>query len=1028
MFRALPSVPDHPALETEILAWWEERGTFEKLRKLNRGGPRFSFFDGPVTANKTLGVHTAWGRALKDVFQRYKALRGFDQRYQNGFDCQGLWIEVGVEKSLGLNSKREIEEYGLEKFAAACREVVVKSAEDLTRGSKRLGQWMDWGNDYFTFSDTNIEYIWRFLQIVNEKGWLYVGHRSTEWCPRCGTSLSQHELSQAGVYQDRADPSLFVRFPLRERAGEALVAWTTTPWTLPANVAAAVKPDAEYGRRDNGQWVAVTRYPGERFEETLRGADMVGWRYEGPFDTLRPGSEVDHRVIPWDEVSLEEGTGIVHIATGAGQEDFALGQEHDLPVLSPVDEMGRFYPEYGWLHGLSTAEAADQIVGDLKERGVLVEAGLYEHRYPHCWRCDTPLIWRVADDWMISVEEVRSQLLEANDTIAWTPAYMGKRMADWLRNMGDWNISRRRYYGLPLPFYPCSCGHLNVIGSKAELAERATSGMEQLEELHRPWIDRVTIRCEACGEEGVERVSEVGDVWLDAGIVPFSTLGWQNPEWKEGGYATGASKGLSSADLPDHAYWEQWFPADWVSEMREQIRLWFYSQLFMSVALVGKAPFRTVLGYEKMLDEHGREMHGSWGNLIPAEEAFERMGADVTRWQYCDQPPDRNVLFGYGPGHEAKRKLLTLWNCVSFFVTYAQIEGFAPRFADLESGRPTQALRSLDRWLLARVQEFVDEATEAYESFMTVNVIRAFETFLDDVSNWYVRRNRRRFWDGDEAAFNSLWYALVQSLRVMAPVLPFLTEHLWRELAAPLEGAAESIFLAGWPEPSQRLRDAAILEEVAAGRRVAELARSARQQAGIKLRQPLRRLVVATGDPGRRALVSRQVEDLAGELRVKEVEIATTPREVAELRATPRLDLVGPRYGPNLPELRRLLSEGSFELTDGTLRAGGFVLGRGEFTLDYAPRDGWAVEHEDEYVVAVDTRLDEELILEGRVYDFIHTVQRLRREAGFEVTDRIVLTVSEKERELLAHEDWIKSETLATAIEEGEEISVRKDE
>jgi isoleucyl-tRNA synthetase len=538
----------------------------------------------------------------------------------------------------------------------------------------------------------------------------------------------------------------------------------------------------------------------------------------------------------------------------------------------------------------------------------------------------------------------------------------------------------------------------------------------------------VKIRCEACGNEEVERVTEVGDVWLDAGIVPFSTLGWQNPEWKKAGYATGASKGLSGADLPDHSYWEQWFPADWVSEMREQIRLWFYSQLFMSVALVGRAPFRSVLGYEKMLDEHGREMHGSWGNLIPAEDAFARMGADVMRWQYCQQPPDRNVLFGYGPGHEAKRKLLTLWNCVSFFVTYAAVEGFRPRFADLEGWSRADGLRPLDRWLLARVQEFVDEATDAYETFMTVNVVRSFEVFLDDVSNWYVRRSRRRFWDGDEAAFRTLWYALVQSLRVVAPVLPFLTEHLWRELAAPLEGAPESIFLAGWPESSVRLRDTAILEEVAAGRQVAELARSARQQAGIKLRQPLRRLVVATGDRGRRALVSRQVEDLAGELRVKEVEIAESPVEVAELRATPRLDVVGPRYGPNLPELRRLLSEGSFEVSNGTLRAGAFVLARGEFTVNYAPREGWAVEHEDEYVVAVDTRLDEELILEGRVYDFIHAVQRLRREGGLEVTDRIVLTMPESMRDLLAHEDWIKSETLATAVEEGVELSVRKQE
>ncbi|MGZ4440987.1 MAG: class I tRNA ligase family protein, partial [Gaiellaceae bacterium] len=580
-FQPLPKQPDHPSLELEILKVWEDESTFEQLRDRNAGGRHWSFVDGPVTANKKLAIHTAWGRTLKDVFQRYKAMQGFDQRYQNGFDCQGLWVEVGVEKSLGLNSKREIEEYGLDKFARKCRELVVWSANELWRGSKRLGQWMDWGNDYFTFSDANIEYIWRFLKIVHGRGWLYVGHRSTEWCPRCGTSLSQHELSQSGVYQDRADPSLYVRLPLLDRHGEALVIWTTTPWTLPANVAAAVKPDAEYGRRDDGDWVAVARYPDDTFEERLRGDELVGWRYEGPFDTLEPGRAVEHRVIPWDEVTLEDGTGIVHIAPGCGGEDFELGRELGLPVLTPVDEAGRFYPEYGWLHGSSTGDAADQIVGDLKERGLLVEAGLYEHRYPHCWRCDTPLIFRIADDWFISVEEVRPQLITANAEVEWTPAYFGKRMEDWLQNMGDWNISRRRYFGLPLPIWTCSCGHSTVIGSTAELAERATAGIDQLEELHRPWVDNVTIRCEACGNEDVHRIPEVGDVWLDAGIVPFSTLGWQNETWVDGGYATGASAGLSGADLPDHAYWEKWFPADWVSEMREQIRLWFYSQLFM---------------------------------------------------------------------------------------------------------------------------------------------------------------------------------------------------------------------------------------------------------------------------------------------------------------------------------------------------------------------------------------------------------------------------------------------------------------
>src|SRR5580765_1912689 len=601
MFDLLSEKPDSGALELAVLDRWEREATFEALRERNRGGPKWSFTDGPVTANKKLAVHTAWGRTLKDVFQRYKALKGFDQRYQNGFDCQGLWIEVGVERQLGFNSKREIEDYGLEEFAARCREVVVWSAEELTRGSIRLGQWMDWGDDYFTFSDTNIEYIWGFLKIVSERGWLYMGHRATAWCPRCGTSLSQHELTQGGVYQDKSDPSLYVRLPLLERPGESLVVWTTTPWTLPANVAAAVHPEGEYGLRENGEWVLAARYPNDTFVRRVKGTELVGLRYQGPFDNLAPGAGFEHRVVPWDKVDLEQeqGTGIVHIAPGAGPDDFELGRSLGLAMLAPVDESGRFYDDYGWLHGLSTVEAADQIVGDLAERGFLVESGTYVHPYAHCWRCDTPVIYRLSDDWFIGVEEIRPKLLEENAKVLWVPEYMGKRMDDWLRNMGDWNISRRRYYGLPLPFYPCACGHLNVIGSKEELRERALEGFDQLEELRRPWIDWVPIRCEACGER-VERIVEVGDVWLDAGIVPFSTLGWQNPEWVEQGYGTGAARGLTTADLPDNDYWEQWFPADWVSEMREQIRLWFYSQLFMSGVLVGRSPFKRVLGYEKM--------------------------------------------------------------------------------------------------------------------------------------------------------------------------------------------------------------------------------------------------------------------------------------------------------------------------------------------------------------------------------------------------------------------------------------------
>jgi isoleucyl-tRNA synthetase len=1008
-FEPLPRVPDHPGLERDVLELWERERTFERVRDANRSGPAFSFIDGPVTANKTLGVHTAWGRTLKDVFLRYKALRGYDQRYQNGFDCQGLWIEVGVERQLGFNSKREIEEYGLERFAEKCREVVVWSSAELTRGCKRLGQWMDWGSDYFTFSDTNIEYIWRFLKVVHERGWLYLGHRSTEWCPRCGTSISAHEL--AGSYVERADPSLYVRLPLVDRPGESLVVWTTTPWTLPANVAAAVQPAAEYGRRDGGEWVAAARYPDEELADRRPGSELVGWRYEGPFDDLPPGAAVEHRVIPWDDVSLEEGTGIVHIAPGCGAEDFELARLHGLPVLTPVDESGRFYDDYGWLHGLSTAEAAEQIVGNLEERGRLVESGLYEHRYPECWRCHTPLIFRISDDWFISVAEIREPMRRANAEVSWTPDYMGKRMDDWLVNMGDWNISRRRYYGLPLPFYPCPCGHLNVVGSRRELEERALGGLDGLVELRRPWIDRVPIRCEECGE-AVERILEVGDVWLDAGIVPFSTLGWQNPEWIDGGYATGASRGLSNADLPDHSYWEKWFPADWVSEMREQIRLWFYSQLFMSVALTGRAPFRRVLGYEKLLDQHAREMHGSWGNMIDAEDAFERMGADVMRWQYCAQPPSQNLLFGYGPAHEIKRRLLTLWNSVSFLVDYANIESWRPDWRAVE---PTGDLEGLDRWLVERTHRFVAEATDAYESYLTVRVIGAFETFVDDVSNWYIRRSRRRFWDGDARAFAALWFALVQAVRVIAPVMPFLAEHLWQNLVrrADAGAAPDTVFLAGWPDPGAPTDDQ-LLSDIAEVRRVVELGRQARSASKLTFRQPLRRLVIQGANGA-----SRHADEIRDELRVKEIEFG--PVEAVEVRVRPNLPLLGPKLGGALADVRRALADGQWEqLPDGKVRVAGRMLEPEEVLVERRAPEGWAIAEADGLTVALVTTIDDELRLERRVLDRIHELNSRRKDAGLELTDRIRVTLPRADEDLLEHADWIARETLAVAVDVGD--------
>jgi isoleucyl-tRNA synthetase len=1002
-FTPLPRIPDHPALEREVLALWDAEGTFERLREQNRGGERFSFIDGPITANNPMGVHHAWGRTLKDVFQRYKAMRGFEQRYQNGFDCQGLWVEVEVEKALGLDSKRDIESYGLAEFAARCRERVAEFAEVITEQDRRLGRWMDWDNDYYTFSDTNIEYIWRFLKTTHERGWLYKGHRSTHWCPRCGTSLSQHEQAGEENYKELEHPSLFVRFPLRGRDGESLVVWTTTPWTLPANVAAAVKPDAEYGLRDGGWSLAAT---GEEYDDVARGEELVGLEYDGPFDDLPAQHGVTHRVIPWEDVSLTEGTGIVHIAPGAGTEDFELSRVHGLPVISPIDESGTMVAGFGAFEGLSTDEVEQPVIESLRERGLLAGAGRISHRYPICWRCKTPLVFRVVDDWFISAEEIRQPLLDANATVEWTPSFYGKRMDDWLRNMGDWNISRKRYFGLPLPFYPCDCGHLNVIGSRRELETRATAGLDELLELHRPWIDEVPISCEACGKE-VRRIPEVGDAWLDAGIVPFSTLGWENDEPTPAGYATGASRGLSGADLPHHGYWEEWFPAEWISESREQIRLWFYSMSFMSVTLVGRAPYERVLAYERVRDESGREMHKSTGNAIEATEALEQMGADIVRFMFCEQVPSQNINFGYGPAHEIKRRLLTFWNCARFFVDYANVSPEADA-GDLEP---------LDRWLLARTEQLVAETTDAYERYWTPDVVASFEAFVDDLSNWYIRRSRRRFWNGDAAALATLRAALLRSLLVIAPVMPFLSEHLWRVLRS--DDQPGSIFLARWEDAAER--DQQLLDDVAETRRVVELGHQARGDAGIKLRQPLRRAYVRGADGA-----ASHSGELGEELNVKEVVFDDGPVVRSQLK--PNLPALGPRLGPRLPAVKAALEAGDYEeLESGGVRVAGEELGPDEVLHgEGAAVEGFAIAQNGAVSVALDTTLDDELVREGRVRELVHNLNALRREAGLDLTDRIVVTLGPEEADLADDEEWIKSETLALEVRAGDALAIVK--
>ncbi|MEO0077925.1 MAG: class I tRNA ligase family protein, partial [candidate division WOR-3 bacterium] len=667
MFQPVPRQPNHQEIELRVLEFWQQRKVFRQLMERNQKGqdrPKFRFLDGPITANGPMGVHHAWGRTYKDLFQRYHAMLGHNQRFQNGFDCQGLWVEVEVEKELGFKSKKDIEALGIDRFVERCRQRVLKFAAIQTSQSVRLGQWMDWDNSYYTMSEENNYCIWYFLKRCHERGLIYEGTDVMPWCARCGTAVSDMEIATEG-YRELTHKAVFLRFPLLATSSpEYLLVWTTTPWTLTANVAAAVHPELVYvrARKDGAVYILaepLLRVLGSaEVLERLPGTELVGRRYQGPFDELEPQRGVEHRVVPWDEVSAAEGTGIVHIAPGCGKEDFLLGKEHGLAVIAPLDEDGTFRPEFDWLSGRDAQEVAHDIFQNLEQKGMLFRVEDYTHRYPVCWRCGEELVFRLVDEWFIAMGPLREEIMESARQVRWIPEFGLERELDWLRNMADWCISKKRYWGLALPIYRCTCGWFDVLGSRDELKARAVAGWDRFEghTPHRPWVDEVKIRCEKCGEP-VSRIRDVGNPWLDAGIVPFSTTGY----------------------LTDRGYWQQWFPFDFITEsFPGQFRNWFYAILAMSTVLERCAPIKTVLGYATMKAEDGREMHKSWGNAIAVDEAVERMGADVMRWMFVRQNPSQNLLFGYTGAREVERKLLTLWNVYSFFVTYANIDGFIP--------------------------------------------------------------------------------------------------------------------------------------------------------------------------------------------------------------------------------------------------------------------------------------------------------------------------------------------------------------
>jgi isoleucyl-tRNA synthetase len=1016
----LDQTPNFVTLEQEILDWWEANGTFDALRQQVAGGPVFRFLDGPITANNPMGVHHARGRSLKDTFLRYKTLRGYTSHFRNGFDTQGLWIEVEVERELGFGSKRDIERYGLQEFSERCKDRVRRFAARITEQSRRLGQWMDWDNSYYTHTDGNIVGIWRFLKTCHEAGWIYRSHLVMPWCPRCGTSLSEHELS--GSYREMEHRTVIVGWPLLDEPERRLLAWTTTPWTLAANVAVAVDPDAEYcdvrlpGRpglyilaRDR---VSAVLPEDAEVVRSYRGSELIGQKYDTRLD-LPVQQGVRHPVIAWPDVDVAEGTGLVHIAPGCGREDFGLATPNHLDVLAPIDEEGKYVEGYGWLTGGVALDMAEDIIDWLSGRGVLFTSGTIVHSYPVCWRCKHELVFRLVDEWFINTDPVRPRLLRAADGVQWDPPSIGRRMADWLTNMGDWCISRRRYWGLPLPFYPCpQCNELTVVGSREELERLAgKDAVDRVPELHRPWIDAIQIECPRCGGR-VSRITEVGDVWLDAGIVPYTTLGY----------------------FDDREAWQRQYPAEWVTEMAEQVRLWWYSMLFMGVTLRDESPYERVLAYERVVSEEGTTFSKT-GTMIEFDEAAARIGADAIRYLFAAQNPASEVRFGFNLGHEVHRRLLTFWNCCSFFTTYAaldrpRLDGVSPAPEDMEP---------LDRWLLARTQAFVTGATAAMDAYRAQDVTRLFEGFVDDVSNWYIRTNRHRFWkaanqDDQRSAYWALYTALRTATQVMAPVLPFLTEHIWQHLVRPIdESASTSVHLAGWPASLGGWADAELLDQVAAVRRIVDAGRQIRTSSNLRIRMPLKTLLVAGGE--REAGALRRFEQVVQrELNVRHVETTGVER----LRSR-RVELDPRKAGPSLgrrfpvvrallealdrPAMERLAEEVRSAAQDGRVMVGPEEVPMEALALvDTAP-EGLVIASADGLVVALDVRLDPDLVIEGTVRDLIRQVQVLRKEVGLRVEQRIALGVEADSaglREAVERfREPLMAETLALALELG---------
>jgi isoleucyl-tRNA synthetase len=1002
-----------PDIEQQVLARWRERDVFAESLTRRADGPRWGFYEGPPTANGAPGTHHVLSRVFKDIFPRFRTMRGYRVERKAGWDCHGLPVELAVEAELGMTAKADIERYGIAEFNARCREKVLSHVEDWNRLTERIGFWIDLDDAYKTLDPGYVESVWWALKEIDKRGLLYEKLKVVPYCTRCGTTLSSHELGQPDVYRDVVDPSVYVRLPVttpagRAQVGDELLVWTTTPWTLVSNAAVAVDPDLIYvrARTPEGpvQIVAVAlveKVLGESAEvlERFPGEELVGAGYEPPFPFI-PSEAYGprgHTVLPADFVTAEDGTGLVHTAVAFGETDFRLGEQQGLTVVNPVRTDGTYDERIGPYAGRWVKDVDEDLIKDLRARDRVLRAEPYEHSYPHCWRCHTPLIYYAKPSWYIATSQIKDRLLGANETVTWYPEHVKHgRFGKWLEGNVDWALSRERYWGTPLPVWRCEEGCTRVVGSLRELHD--LSGVE-LTDPHRPFVDDVTFPCENCGQD-MHRVPEVIDVWFDSGSMPFAQF---------------------HAPHEDLEHFEERFPADFICEALDQTRGWFYSLLAISALLFDRSPYQNVVCLGLILDEQGRKMSKSLGNTVEPWEIINRYGADAFRWYFfTSKLPWDGYRFSVETIGEAVRQfLLQLWNTYGFYVLYANASESGS--AKPGAGHPEEPTE-LDQWVLSRLSATVETVTERLNEFDATFGGRAIQEFVDELSNWYVRRSRRRFWDGDPAAFATLRECLVTVAKLLAPFTPFIADEIYDNL----DGAEPSVHLCDFPEPGPR--DQELEEAMAVARETVRRGLAARGQAKIKVRQPLRAaVVVATGRE--REAIERLTGIVRDELNVHELRFVSEADELGEVEIKPNYRALGPRFGAQMPLVAAAVNGLDASRAAATLRDGGTVsisisghdheLSAEDLQVSMKPLAGYQVEREGSHAVALELEIDDELRAEGWSRDIVRAVQSARQAAGLDISDRILLALGGDERLLAAariHQDYIASEVLATQV------------